>query len=110
MPTLEDARELVQTWWDKNPDYEWTWEDSGFRVTYIPNGNSIIVPTTGYRIHLYMEFLTYGIFWTSTRSPDESYRAYFFDYNKQYSPGVSTGAPAGPYYRECGMPIRAVCD
>ncbi len=110
MPTLEDARELVDTWWDKNPDYEWTWEDSGFRVTYIPNGNSIIVPTTGYRINLYMEFLTYGIFWTSTRSPDESYRAYFFDYNKQYSPGVSTGAPAGPYYRECGMPIRAVCE
>ena len=73
----------------------------GFEVTG-PNGNSIFIPSAGYRLDRYY-YGEHCFLYTATRVPDRPDFAYRLDANSTYH--WTEG-----YYREFGYPIRPVCD
>ena len=111
MPTLEEARELQAT--RTNSKYKWEWVDGdGWRITYIPNGNSIFLPRSGDRIGAptmtySVDDYSYGHFWTTSVSADWPVQAWLVQFGEF---GMSVTEGGVWYNRSFGLPIRPVCD
>ena len=98
MPTYDELQEL-------NNKCEWNWTSVnnvyGYKVVG-PNGNSIFIPSSGWRYKrvLVSEGQTWGVtFWTSTKYVIDDLSAY----SQVYAKGMVL--PSYCYY---GLPIRAV--
>ena len=84
----------------------WTWttlnDVKGYRVTG-PNGNSIFLPTTGYRYDTEVDGQgSNGSYWSSSLDSSSSYKAYFFGF---YSDNYDWYND----YRYYGQSVRPVC-
>lgn len=110
MPTQKEVQELKATRNDSN--YTWEWIDKkGWKVTYIPNGNSIFLPLSGYRTGWpdssgFPSGTDYGYFWTSSIRADYPFEAWFAMFRSSYFQ-IDTGGAM--YGRDKGLPIRPVC-
>ena len=93
LPTKELLEELMN-------QCTWTWTGSGYKVVG-PNGNSIYLPASGYRLcGGFVDLVgSFGFYWSST--PSGLVDAYFLDINKRE---VSMGG-----YNHCkGLSVRLV--
>ena len=102
MPDTDEFQELVD-------ECEWNWvkynDITGYIVTG-PNGNSIFLPTTGYKYSstLYYES-SKGFYWSSMPDTDDTEMAYcFYFYSDKYDDYALDN------YRRNGRAIRAVYD
>lgn len=102
MPTAEEQMELM-----KNCKWQWVFLNTtyGCKVTG-PNGNSIFLPATGYRIGASTLLPgDIGYYWSSSLyNGDYSNGAYdlFFDFSKEYGRAA--------YVRYYGNTVRPVCE
>ena len=101
MPTKEEMQELIDfcTWeWTKQNGYK------GYNVTG-PNGNSIFLPTTGYKAgsSFNSETCGEGFYWNST--PDFASSNYAYEFNFRSSSYTVDGG-----YRNYGQAVRPVRD
>ena len=96
MPTFEQIKEL-------NDECTWKWTfkigvkgiKKGVKVTG-PNGNSIFLPASGYRYYgngSLRDVGSFGYYWSASFSSNYDYRLYFIP---------------SSYYRDYGLPVRAV--
>lgn len=101
MPTNEQFEELKS-----NCDYSFVYADDvivGFKFISKNNGNSIILPFTGYKEGGSVNSSSYGHYWASTpNNSDEAYHFAFWTRNERFSIYVL----AWPRYQGC--PVRAV--
>lgn len=90
----------------------WTWEERngrfGYKVTG-PNGNSIFLPTTGYRRGLRLFDTEKGFYWTGTMRPGGSPYPYVLNFDKT-GKGINTTSVSGLAYpfKSYGCTIRPV--
>ena len=98
MPTKEEWEELYQ-----NSDITWTSQNGvDGRLFTGPNGNSIFLPTTGFRLDGELICLGLGIYWSSTlhnHFPERGW-SFHYDYDECHV--------CGTYERSRGQCIRAV--
>ena len=101
MPTIKEFQELIDS-------CEWTWTNKrgvlGYKVESRVNGNSIFLPSTGYRYKKGLHGEGYGgYYWSSVTHGSSSSKAnrLFFNPNKK-GPGL--------YYRCFGQPVRPVSE
>ncbi len=98
IPSLEQIQELIDhcNWLRTSMN--------GVRVNMVtgPNGNTIFLPTAGYRNHssIYND-ITYGYIWSRTLSNDETYSAYGLHFNPGQHEVII-------FYRATGFTVRAV--
>lgn len=100
-PTLDEINELL----DKTK-CEWTWDDTkkGYTVKGLKTGNSIFLPTAGYRYGSDLENTgTGGHYWSSSVHESSPNRAYYFNFSL-------VGFGWGRYHRFCGLSVRAVTE
>lgn len=96
LPTKEQFEELKE-------NCTWVWQDNGgYKVTG-QNGNSIVLPASGYRdCHGDVRGVeTYGLYWSST--PYDSEDAWYLDFN-------SSGVNMDNGTRWTGQSVRLVQD
>lgn len=92
----------------------WIWEERngyyGYKVIG-PNGNSIFLPTTGYRIGLSWYSSDKGYYWTGTMRPGTSPYPYVLNFDKA-NKGLNTSSVSGLAYpfKHFGCAIRPVQD
>ena len=103
MPTNEQFEELKS-----NCDYSFVYADDvivGFKFISKNNGNSIILPFTGYKEGGSVNSSSYGHYWASTpNNSDEAYHFAFWTRNERFSIYVL----AWPRYQGCPVrPVRA---
>lgn len=109
MPTKEEAQELIKT--KSNSDYEWIWvEKKGLQITYLPNGNSIFLNSTGYAYGESDSSTSNSYYWTSTVYPECSFDAWRFGCDDYYKILYISKDGPGIRNRICGLAIRPVCD
>ncbi len=98
MPTKEKWEELYQ-----NTSYTWTTQNGvDGRLLTGPNGNTIFLPATGFRLDGELICLGLGIYWSSTlhsHFPERGW-SYHFDFESCHV--------CGTYERSRGQCIRAV--
>ena len=98
MPTKEEWEELYQ-----NTSYTWTTQNGvDGRLLTGPNGNTIFLPATGFRLDGELICLGLGIYWSSTlhsHFPERGW-SYHFDFESCHV--------CGTYERSRGQCIRAV--
>lgn len=98
MPTREEWEELYQ-----NSSYIWTTQNGvDGRLLTGPNGNSIFLPATGFRLDGELICLGLGIYWSSTlhsHFPERGW-SYHFDWESSHV--------CGTYERSRGQCVRAV--
>ena len=100
LPTLAEFQELVDR-------CIWTWNTSDGHNGYLivgPNGNSIFLPSAGYRydtsIYQTEEF---GYYWTSTPDPKRTQNAYYLQFSNSDHYVI--------FYVRCnGQSIRSVLE
>lgn len=103
MPTSEEIDELVST--QSSSAYRWEKISAhddvvGWRVTYLANNNSIILPAACYK---FGTTLIYGIYiWSSSLGADFPFEAHFLC-------NYDTGFARSFNERSDGVPIRPVC-
>jgi hypothetical protein len=99
MPTVDELREL-------NNNCTWTWVlvngIKGYRVTG-PNGNSIFLPATGFRIDDELLCPGLGIYWSGSLHTDFPERGWSFHFEGENC------HVCGTYERNRGQVVRAVC-
>jgi hypothetical protein len=107
MPTMEECQELVDGCiWNATIRNG----VNGYKVKSKTNGNSIFIPAAEYYIGIrynldYDKEQCMGYYWSSTLSPNYSYRASFISFSTMYSKyGVDVQE------REYGCPVRPVCQ
>ena len=100
MPTKEEMSELYN-----NCTHEKTTQNGvKGRLFTGPNGNSIFLPATGYRIYINLNDAgSSGNYWSSSLDTDDTERSWYLFFPKGYS--VVTD-----FYRYLGMSVRAVCQ
>lgn len=92
----------------------WTWEErngcNGYKVTG-PNGNSIFLPTTGFRRGLTWYDRGIGYYWTGTMRPGSNSYPYVLNFDENVK-GLNTTAVSGLAYpfKNFGCAIRPVQD
>ena len=101
IPTMKEWQELIESC-----KWEWTVNNGvvGYRVTSNKNGNSIFLPSTGFRSrtsHYYEG--SRGYYWSSTPHEEDTYAAYGI----KISDGVNSIDAFRCYY---GLSVRPVCD
>ena len=100
MPTAAEQQELVN-------DCTWEWTTlngvNGYKVTG-PNGNSIFLPATGYRLGTSSGNVgSGGLYWSSTPYGDDGYFAYsLYFYGGHYDWGL--------HFRYYGQSVRPVLE
>ncbi len=98
MPTKEEWEELYQ-----NTSYTWTTQNGvDGRLLTGPNGNTIFLPATGFRLDGELICLGLGIYWSNTlhsHFPERGW-SYHFDFESCHV--------CGTYERSRGQCIRAV--
>ncbi len=100
MPTKEDYAELFQ-----NTTYVWTTQNGvEGRLLTGSNGNSIFLPSTGFRLEGEPLCPGLGLYWSSTlqTSSQMSAWSFHFDYEECHV--------CGTYERSRGQCVRAVCS
>ena len=100
MPTKEDYSELFE-----NTTYEWTSQnDVEGRLLTGPNGNSIFLPATGFRLEGDLLCTGLGLYWSSTLQTGSQMSAwsFHFDYEDCHV--------CGTYERSRGQCVRALCS
>lgn len=98
MPTKEDYSELFE-----NTTYEWTTQNGvEGRLLTGPNGNSIFLPATGFRLEGDLLCTGLGLYWSSTLQTGSQMSAwsFHFDYEDCHV--------CGTYERSRGQCVRAV--
>ena len=119
MPTRDECLELLET--ETNANYKWEWTTVNdvrvYSITYLVNGNCLILPLTGYREDLYLKNsgnTGTGEFWTSNMHKDySSVLEPFVPYAAsilKVSWGDARPARTLNNSRRCGLPIRAVTE
>ena len=81
MPTKAEMQELIN-----NCTWKWTTQNGvkGYKVEG-PNGNSIFLPSAGYRYGSSLGYAgSYGHYWSSTPSENIDYYAYYLNFNSDY--------------------------
>ena len=92
----------------------WPWEERngcyGYKITG-PNGNSIFLPSTGYRVGLSWYSSDKGYYWTGTMRPNNNYYPYVLNFDSS-SKGLNTTSVSGLAYpfTSYGCAIRPVQD
>ena len=97
MPTKVEMQELI----DK---CKWELGSGGYKVTG-PNGNSIFLPATGWRLSSYSNYVgSEGGYWSSTPNTSIITNSYLLRFDNSY---IVVG---DNYYRHCGWPVRPVSE
>lgn len=100
MPSQEQVWELRNS-----SDITWTWEKMdeayGYLVTSNINGNSIFLPTTGFRENDVFGMPARGYYWSRTLSPDDQ----TLSYGLIPSPSFITADFVPRYYGHCVRPV-----
>lgn len=92
----------------------WTWEERngyyGYKITG-PNGNSIFLPSTGYRRGMSLYSSSYGYYWTGTMRSNTSPYPYVLNFDSA-NKGLNTTSVSGLAYpyKHFGCAIRPVQD
>lgn len=79
VPTKEEMEELIE-------HCTWTWTNLGDNIGYMvegPNGNSIFLPQSGYRVDSDTSKGN-GYYWTSTLNPDDTDYPYVLTFGKDF--------------------------
>lgn len=91
----------------------WTWEQRngcyGYKITG-PNGNSIFLPTTGYRDGYTWYNSDNGYYWTGTMRPNNTYYPYVLIFNNVKKGLNITSLGLAYLFRSYGCAIRPVKD
>lgn len=92
----------------------WIWEERngcyGYKITG-PSGNSIFLPSTGYRMGLSWYSSNKGYYWTGTMRPNDTYYPYVLNFDDAKR-GLNTTSVSGLAYpfKSFGCAIRPVQD
>lgn len=92
----------------------WTWEERngcyGYKITG-SNGNSIFLPTTGYRRGFSWYASDIGYYWTGTRQPNNTIYPYVLNFDNARKGLNTTSVPGLAYpFTTFGCAIRPVQD
>lgn len=92
----------------------WTWEERngcyGYKITG-PNGNSIFLPTTGYRVGLSWYSSDKGYYWTGTMRPNSTIYPYVLNFDNAKKGLNTTSVPGLAFpFTSYGCAIRPVQD
>ena len=106
IPTKGEWQELYG-----NTTVTWTMQNGvNGRLFTATNGNSLFLPSTGYRFESYFnESGSYGYYWSSSLEP-RPWGAWRFGFNS-YTYGMESGPGIGIFaYRSYGLTVRPVCS